>query len=173
MNRTKVVLVIKYTAYGLLLLFLYVLQTTPGLFVILGSKPMLVVPAAIAIAMYEGEFTGGLYGAFAGLLCDMAGRMLFGFNGLFLTFFCIAAGLLVIYLMHCNVWNAMLYVFLAMLATGSLEFLFGYGMWGFYGVWRIYVFHTIPLILYTTAVTPLLFWLVRRMHAKAQKEMAR
>jgi len=173
MNRTKVVLIIKYTAYGLILLFLYVLQTTPGLFVIFGSKPMLVVPAAIAIAMHEGEFTGGLYGAFAGLLCDMAGRMLLGFNGLFLAFFCIAAGLLIIYLMHCNVWNAMLYVFLTMLVTGSLEFMFGYGMWGFDGVWRIYAFHTLPLIIYTTAVTPLLFWLMRTIYAKALKAMAR
>ena len=172
MNRAKRILTLKYVIYALILLILYVLQTTPGLFVVFGTKPMLVVPAAIAIAMYEGEFVGGLYGAFAGLLNDMGSSMLFGFNGLFLTFFCIVSGLLIIYLMHCNVRNAALYVAVTMLVTASAEFLFGYGMWGYAGVWRIYVFDTLPLIAYTTAVSPLLFWMVRAIHGKTQKHLA-
>ena len=88
MNRKKkAVIAAKYAAYAMILLVLYVLQTTPGLFVVYGAKPMLVVPAAIAIAMHEGELVGGLFGALAGLLCDMGSSMLFGFNGLFIAFF--------------------------------------------------------------------------------------
>ena len=169
MNRTALTLTAKYTVYALVLLVLYVLQTTPGLFVVFGAKPMLVVPAAIAIAMHEGEFVGGWYGAFAGLLCDIGSSMLFGFNGLLLTFFCVGAGLLVTHLMHCNVWNTMLFTLITMLATGSLEFLFGYGMWGLPNVWMIYVYHTLPLIAYTTLVAPLLFWLVRKVHRRVQR----
>ena len=168
MNKTKIVVTAKYAAYGLVLLVLYVLQTTPGLFVIFGSKPMLVVPAAIAIAMHEGEFAGGFYGAFAGLLCDMGSSLLFGFNGFLLTFFCVGTGLLVTHLMHSNIWNIMLFTLITMLAIGSLEFLFGYGMWGFENVWMIYVYATLPLIAYTTVVSPLLFWLVRWMFRKAK-----
>ena len=166
MNRTKLTLTAKYLTYGLVLLLLYVLQTTPGLFVIFGAKPMLVVPAAIAIAMCEGEFVGGLYGAFAGLLCDMGSSMLFGFNGFLLTFFCVVTGLLVIHLMHCNAWNAILFTFITMLAIGSLEFLFGYGMWGLENVWMIYTYRTLPLIVYTAVVSPLPFWLMRGIHRK-------
>ena len=168
-NSAKAIYIAKYLAYVLILLILYVLQTTPGLFVIFGTKPMLVVPAAIAIAMYEGELAGGLYGAFAGLLCDMGSSMLFGFNGLFLAFFCIAAGLAIIHLMHCNVWNAMFFVALTMLATRSAEFLFGYGMWGHENVWMIYVRQTLPLIVYTTLVTPLMFWIVCVLHSRVRK----
>jgi len=169
MNRTKLTLVAKHLTYGLALLVLYVLQTTPGLFVIFGAKPMLVVPAAIAIAMHEGEFVGGWYGAFAGLLCDMGGNMLFGFSGLLLTFFCVGTGLLVTHLMHSNIWNSILFTFIAMLAMGSLEFLFGYGMWGLPNVWMIYVYRTLPLIAYTTVVAPLLFWLMRGIYRRAQR----
>ena len=173
MSRVKLVLGAKYTVYVFILLLLYVLQTTPGLFVLFDAKPMLVVPAAIAIAMYEGEFAGGIYGAFAGLLSDMGSSMLFGFGGLLLAFFCIATGLLVIHLMHCNVWNAILYVAVAMLIQGSLAFLFGFGMWGHANVWMIYVRQTLPLVGYTTVVTPVLFWLVGQVYWRAQRRLSR
>jgi len=174
MSKTRLILTAKYTIYALVLLMLYVLQTTPGLFVNFNAGPILVIPAAIAIAMCEGELTGGFYGAFAGLLWDdMTGRLLFGFHGLFTAFFCIVAGLLVIHLMHCNFRNAMLFVAVAMLATGSLEFFFGYGMWGHENVWMVYVFHTLPTIAYTIIVTPLLFWMMRKIYRKCQKSLER
>jgi len=169
MNKAKIVIITKYVAYGLVLLALYVLQTTPGLFVIFGSKPMLVVPAAIAIAMHEGEFVGGFYGAFAGLLCDMSSSLLFGFNGFLLTFFCVVAGLLVTHFMHDNIWNAMLFTLVTTLAIGSLEFLFGYGMWGLPNVSIIYTHSTLPLIAYTTVVAPLMFWPVRLIYRRARR----
>ena len=55
--------------YGAIFVFLYVLQCTPGFLEIMEVKPILLIPAAITLAMFEGEFIGGLYGAFAGLLC--------------------------------------------------------------------------------------------------------
>jgi len=169
MRRKKTIIAAKFAAYVLVLLVLYVLQTTPGLFAIFGVKPMLVVPAAIAIAMYEGEFVGGLFGAFAGLLCDMGSSMLFGFNGLFTAFFCVLAGLAVANLMHCNAWNATGYVAVAMLVTRSAEFFFGYAMWGYDYVGMIFVRQTLPLIVYTALVTPLMFWLVRALHMRARR----
>lgn len=168
MKRTKVIEIGKYTVYALLLLALYVLQTTPGLFVILGAKPLLVIPAAIAIAMVEGEFVGGIYGAFAGLLCDVTSTALFGFNGLMVALFCVAAGLMVIYLMHCNTGGAVLFVLITMLARGSLEYLFGYHIWGYESVGRLFTLRILPVALYTTAITPPIFWLIRRIYRRFQ-----
>lgn len=165
-------LIAKHVLYTLIILLLYTLQTTPGLFVIMGAKPMLVFPAAIAIAMLEGEFVGGIYGAFAGLLCDLSGSLLFGFNGLVLAVFCIAAGLLVIYLMHSNTGGAVLFVFVTMLVRGGIEYLFGYGMWGYENVWKVFSGHILPVILYTVAVTPLIFWLLRRLCRRFHKLLA-
>lgn len=148
------------------MLWVYVLQTTPGLFVIRGVKPVLVVPFALAIAMHEGEFVGGIYGAAAGLLCDVSGGSLFGYNGFFLALFCIASGLLVIYLLRCNLLGCILFVLVTMLVRGSLEFLFAYGMWGYPDVWKIYLFYTLPTAGYTVAVSPLLFWMVRALYRR-------
>ncbi len=164
-------MIFKYTLYALILLLLYILQTTPGVLELAGAKPMLVIPAALAIAMVEGEFVGGVYGALAGLLCDLGGSVLFGFNGLFLSVFCIGAGLLVIYLMHCNTRGALLFVTVTMLVRGSVEYLFGYRMWGYENVWKIFALRILPMSLYTILVTPLLFWLIRWIYRLFQKRL--
>ena len=160
-NSTKYVNLLRHGIYCLIFLFLYALQTAPGLFEVRSVKPIWVIPAAIALAMFEGEFRGGIYGAAAGLLCDMGSFLLFGFNGFLTCIACIAAGLLVIYLTRCNVATYMLFVFLFMIARGSLEFLFAYGMWGYSDVWMIYLYHTLPVAVFSTVVCPLQFFLMR------------
>ena len=59
-NNRRKILTIKYCTLTVLFLLIYVLQSTPGLFSVLGVKPVLLIPAAITLAMYEGEFSGGL-----------------------------------------------------------------------------------------------------------------
>lgn len=173
MNNAKTILALKYTVYAALLLFLYVAQVTPGLLVIGGVKPLLVVPVAMAIAMFEGEFVGGVYGAAAGLLIDTASVTLFGFNGFFICLFCIIAGLMVIYLLRCNLLGCMLFVAVTLLVRGSIEFLFAYGMWGYESVWKIYLLHTLPGVLYTLVITPLAFRLIRWFHRRFARAIAR
>lgn len=166
MNSTTKYLTLKHLIYVLILLALYVLQAVPGVLAIGGIKPIFVAVFALAIAMYEGEFIGGLYGAAAGLLCDMLGVGLYGFNGFLLCLCCVAAGLLVIYLMRCNLRSCLLFVGVSLLIRGSIEFLFAYGMWGYEGIWRLYVLYTLPTILYSLAVAPLLYWAVGRLHRR-------
>lgn len=168
MNRLVAILTAKHICYLAALLVLYVLQTTPRLLSVFGVAPVLIIPAAVSIAMFEGELVGGVYGAFAGLLNDMGGGILFGFGGFVLTFFCALAGLAVAHLMHCNVWNAILYVLVSSLALLSLEFFFGYWIWGHEGVSVIYLRHTLPIIAYTTLTSPLVFWFVRAVHGRAR-----
>lgn len=166
MNQAKANQIFKYTLYALLLLLFYIVQTVPGLFVLFGAKPVWVIPCALAVAMLEGEFAGGLYGAAAGLLCDLGGFALMGFNMLFFSAFCVIAGLLIIYLMHCNVWGCILFTSLTMLTTRSIEYFFAYGMWGYEGAWRIYTLSVIPVIVYTLLITPIPYLLVRRVHRR-------
>lgn len=169
MSRTKKLLMLKYTLYTLLILLLYIVQTTPGLFAIAGIKPLLVVPPALAIAMYEKELAGGLYGALAGILCDASSSSLFGFNGFFIALFCMAAGLLVTYLLHRNLLNCLFFTGATLLVRGSVEFLFAYGMWGHESVWKLFAFYTLPALLYTLAVTAPIYWLVRYMYRRFEE----
>ena len=65
--------ILKVLRYGLFLLVLYILQ---GLifshFKIFGSVPMLFPMAVIGVALFAGINTGGVFGLFAGILCDIS-----------------------------------------------------------------------------------------------------
>jgi rod shape-determining protein MreD len=171
-KRSKQILISgKHVVYGVLLLLFYILQATPRVFEIADVKPVLVLPFAIAIAMHEGEFAGGIYGAFAGLLCDMGGFALFGFNGFIFCFAAIAAGLLIIYMMQCNVGGCMLFVFAAIMIRGSIGYMFAYAIWEYENAWRIFMTQTLPTAVYTTAVTIPIYYILRAIFLKFEKEL--
>ena len=89
---------IKFFVYAAIVFAAYIIQTTPGLFEFCGIKPILVLPACICIAVFEGEFSGGLFGFVFGLFCDSASETVFGFNALLFLVFCVFAGLATIYI---------------------------------------------------------------------------
>lgn len=58
MNNKKWFRTAKFATYIVVMVLLYILQTTPGFLTVFGVKPNFVIPAAVCIAMHEGEFTG-------------------------------------------------------------------------------------------------------------------
>ncbi|WRS28768.1 hypothetical protein U6B65_06490 [Oscillospiraceae bacterium MB08-C2-2] len=161
MRNTHLVHTLKYITYGVMLILLYVLQSVPHLFEIRGVKPIWVIPAAIIVAMFEGEFVGGIFGALAGLFCDMGGFSLFGFRAVLTLLCCVSAGMLVIYLLHCNLTNALGFAAVALILEGSLDYLFTYSIWGYESSWMVLTGKILPTAVYSLAVVPLLFWLIR------------
>lgn len=153
------------------MLFLYVLQTTPRLFSILGIRPNLVIPAAVCIAMLEGAFVGGVYGALAGILCDLAGGALFGFSAIILMPACVAAGLLVTYLLRPGMINYVLLLAGVLLTRGLLDFLLNYVMWGYDDVWMVFIYGILPGIIYAVAVSPLVYYLFAFMRGRFEARM--
>ena len=59
------------------MIVLYVLQTDPNFTLSSGTGPVLVLPFAVAVAMFDGQLAGGLFGLFAGILCDTSSSVLF------------------------------------------------------------------------------------------------
>ena len=59
---------LKWGCYELALFVCAALQTTPGLFQLGQAKPLLVLPLCLAVAVFEGEFAGALFGTVGGLL---------------------------------------------------------------------------------------------------------
>ena len=67
--------IVKWICYALLGLLCAVLQTAPGLFQFGAAKPLWLLPLALAVAVFEGEFAGAVFGAVCGLMWDwLAGR---------------------------------------------------------------------------------------------------
>ena len=62
--------IVKWICYALLGLLCAVLQTTPGLFQFGAAKPLWLLPLALAVAVFEGEFAGAVFGAVCGLMWD-------------------------------------------------------------------------------------------------------
>lgn len=165
-GRIRPVVILRYLVYFLVFLLLYVLQTTPGFLAVFGVKPNLLLAAAVCLAMFEGEFVGGLYGAMAGILLDLSALGYFGFHSILMLVFCVMIGLAVIYLLRLTCLNALLLTGGVMLVVELLHYYFYYAMWGYQEVWLILVEDLLPGVLYTVLITPLCFWLLRRLTSR-------
>lgn len=159
-NNRKLMLTLKYSVLALLFLLLYMVQTTPGLLRILGVKPILLIPAAVATAMYEEEFIGGIFGLFAGMLCDLGAFSLYGFYSILLLAAGAATGLIVVHWLHRSYRGALLITFVAAAVCGLLRFYFDYGLWHYEGISTLFLEQTLPTIIYTAITAPLFFWLL-------------
>lgn len=171
MNRKTGLYFRKYAGYALLMVLLYVMQTTPRFLDVFGVKPNLVIPAAVCIAMLENEFIGGFYGALAGALCDLGGFTIFGFNAIILLAGCVLIGLLVIYMLRVSMPNFIGLLTGLLLTRGLLDYLLSYVMWGYENVWMVLAYDIVPGIIYTAAVSPLIFYLYRRIFRRYEERL--
>ena len=158
LNNKNKVYAVKYLSYVLIILGLYVLQTTPGFLSVFGIKPNLILPAVVCIAMVEGEFIGGLMGAYGGMLLDLGGFSVFGFYSIQLMVICVAIGLLVIYLMKNNLLSAAILCGGTALFLSLTQFFFFYALWGYEDVFRLYLTKLLPTAAYSVAFLPPFFW---------------
>lgn len=152
LNRT-----IRYLAYILELLVLFMLQETPGLLpAVFGARPVLVLPAGLAIAMFEEETPAMAFGIAAGLFCDFGYSGVLGFHGLLMGVLCFFISVLVHTVMQVNWITALL--------TGvcALGLIIG-GQWLFFYYFRYSMpnyalrYHYLPKYLYTLLFVPLLY----------------
>ena len=157
---------LKWTAYGLLVLFACILQSTPRLLpTIAGASPLLIIPIVVAIAMYTGPIGGAAAGIGGGLLWDLYSSRLFGFNALILLLIGCACGLLVRLLIRNNVLSAMLLVTGALMIQGFLDWFCNYVLLFKENLVYVLVCLILPDLLYTLLLTPLLyagvFWVTK------------
>ncbi len=156
-GRKRMLTAGKYLLYFVLLVLLYVLQATPGFLAVRGIKPFLVVPAVIAIAIYEGEFIGALYGALGGMLCDMGASTFYGFYTITLFLYCTGVGLVLIYLMKNNVQSAVICCLGYVGIMGLIEYIFYYLLYAYPGSWQVLLFFLLPRALFTGLMMPLFY----------------
>ena len=86
---------LKWVCYAAALFVCAALQTTPGLFRLGQAKPLFILPLCLAVAVYEGEFAGALFGAVGGLLWDYTAGRTVGMLALELLLLCFALSVLV------------------------------------------------------------------------------
>lgn len=151
----------KYGCYALLLLLAMVLQTTPGLFSLGGTKPAWLLAVAVAISIQEGEFIGALYGVLAGLLWELAAGRIIGEFSILLLMLCFGIALLFMLVLRATPLNVSLLTALAALVLCSVDFVFSYWLQGHAGVGAVYLRRMLPTALYTGLIACLCLWAVR------------
>ena len=83
----KRALIVKILLHALFILGVYVFQGIIFPFVrIYGLVPLMLPVACVGIALYEGRYTGGVAGLFAGILCDISFNQPAGVFTVLLTF---------------------------------------------------------------------------------------
>ena len=151
---------LKWVCYTLVLLLLFGLQSSPGLLSIGGVKPVLIIPAAISVALFENEAGSGAFGLAAGLLWDLSAAKLFGFYGMVLMICCICVSLLSMYFVKVNVTNSLLMTAASGFICTLWNFVFYYLIWGYEGVGQC-LLRLLLVLLYTVAATAPVYYLTR------------
>jgi len=94
MIRSDRYTLLKYSGYALLMLGLFVLQTSRGTSLYLWGATVNVMPFLVAaVALLDGPFAGGVLGFFAGVLLTVNGTGVEGFSSLLLSLFGLGFGL--------------------------------------------------------------------------------
>lgn len=162
--KKNMALTLKWVCYSLSILLLYVLQTAFPLIRIFDIGPVLIVPAAVTIAMYENEKAAAFTGMAVGFLWDFSSGKLAGFNALIIMSCCVVIALLTMYLMQNNILNVMFFTGILLIFQGLLDFFFFYLIWGYGSSYLVLVRDILPTVLYTVAVSPLVYLLFSRIY---------
>ena len=164
--KKKLIAATKWMIYIVLVIFAYVLQSTPSLFQIMGAKPLLILPLVITIACYEGNMAGGLFAILGGLLWDISANRLFGFNAAIVLVLCVASALLIEYYMRLRFINIAFLNIGALVIHSLVDFLFYYAIWDYEKVWSVYLSKIVPQLFYTIFAIPIIYLLVHFINSK-------
>ena len=157
---------LKWGCYVLALFVCGALQTAPGLFQLGPAKPLLLLPLCLAVAVFEGEFAGALFGAVCGLLWDYTAGRTVGMLALELLLLCFAVSVLVQLYLQATPVNFTVICGAAALLVLTLDWLFFYYMPGYSGAALRYAAFVLPSAALTLPAALLAFLLVRRINTE-------
>lgn len=162
--------VIRYLAYALELLILFMLQETPGLLPpVFGGRPVLLLPAVLAIAMYEPELPAMSFGIAGGLFLDFGFSGALGFHALVLAVLCFFVSLLCRDYFQINLATALFTGVWTIGLVIGLSWFFLFYLKGYSMPAYAFTHHYLPEYLYTLLFLPLIYLLNRGLY-QALKE---
>ncbi len=158
----------RWLLYVVLLVLAFAIQCTMPFF---EWQPLLVVSIACAVAMFEGELSGVIFGTVAGMLQDIATGGLFGFTSIWLVPCCMFVTLLVVNLIHRNLINFMWMNFSALLIVEFFELLFKHIIWRNPDIDIIILNFMIPSVVSTVLASFIIYGIVKLLNKKLGNEV--
>ena len=157
--------IVKWICYALLGLLCAVLQTAPGLFQFGAAKPLWLLPLALAVAVEEDEFAGGIFGAVCGLMWDYTAGRTVGMLAFELLVLCFLLSAVVQLYFKASAANFVLLALGASLLVLSLDWLFFYYMPGYSWALSRWLTFVLPSAMMTLVPSLVLFSLVRHIYS--------
>lgn len=141
-------------AYTIELVVLFVVQQAPGFLPeIHNGRPLLLVPLAVCVALFEPQMASMAFGAVCGLFLDVGcGSGVLGPHAMLLAAVCFAVSYLAQDLIQTTPVNALLICALTMGAIALLQWLLTYVAPGYPAPMYALVHHYLPRFAYTVAL---------------------
>lgn len=161
--------VVRWVLYALLLVVGFVLQSTLPIY---KWQPFFVIALACAVSFYEGELSGCIFAAFAGLMQDLATGGLFGFTSIWLIPCCMFVTLLVVNLIHRNIINYLWMTTATLIITQLMELLFKHILWRNPDIDIIILGYMLPSVLATIPSAAIIYLMVKFLNKKLGIEVS-
>lgn len=157
----------RYLVYALIILLAHFLQNVVPVFPEIASvRPLLLIPVAVCIAMFEGEIVGAAAGLVAGVLWDTVTVTADGYIALYLMVACAVCGVLLRIFLRNNIVTYFIVcsgILIVYLVTYVLFFVSARGI---DGAGQMFLRYYIPMGLYSFILTPLWYYLIRTVYRK-------
>ena len=157
--------ILKWVCYAVALFVCAALQTTPGLLQLGQAKPLFILPLCLAVAVYEGEFAGALFGAVSGLMWDYPAGRTAGMLAFELLLLCFLLSAVMQLYFKTSAANVVLLETAAVLLVLSLDWLFFYYMPGHSWALSRWLTFVLPSAMMTLVPSLMLFSLVRHIYS--------
>ena len=154
--------IFKWVCYTLLMLLCTVLQTMPGLFQLGAAKPLYLLPLALAVSVFEGEFAGAVFGAVCGLMWDYTAGRTVGMLALELMILSFAVSAVVQLYLKDTAKNFLLIAAGCAALVLACDWLFFYYMPGYGGAWNRFLWFVLPSAVLSIPVSLPIYWATRK-----------
>lgn len=154
--------IFKWVCYTLLMLLCTVLQTMPGLFQLGAAKPLYLLPLALAVSVFEGEFAGAIFGAVCGLMWDYTAGRTVGMLALELMILSFAVSAVVQLYLKDTAQNFLLIAAGCAVLVLVCDWLFFYYMPGYSGEWNRFLWFVLPSAVLSIPVSLPIYWAARK-----------
>lgn len=164
----------RWLSYSAVLLLFYVMESNP---IIPGYCPLLLIPLATSVAMYEGDLAAGIFGVFCGLMLDIAnGVVVAGFSALMLLCACVFISLMSRFLIKKTFVSHLILNTAICVVMALLDFVLAHWVWE--GAQSAISFRKLILpayggaIFWSIPVYALVSLIVRRLSPKERQRLA-
>lgn len=159
MNRFHFV---KYAAFSLEILICYIIQSNSTLSLeVFGGRPILMIPVAMTIAIFEGEIPAIIFGLICGLLADLGYNGPMGFYAISIMILCYIVSILMENYIKTNLLTAVLAGAVSIPLIIILQFVLFYVLMGYSDVFEYFIKHYISRIIYTFVFVPVFYGINR------------